>query len=154
VIVWLAVVLWLVIVAWSLALMRAAGSADRRGSAADDRQAARRPAPPLRPGRRRTAVIGQSVLLAIVIASAVLLSDEGQWQPPAMVGLLFVLVLGSDFIVLDAKRFRIGGSFLGIILACALLGPTPAVLLGLASGAAHAQRSPPRGPHQLNKQST
>jgi hypothetical protein len=129
VIVWLAVVLWLVIVAWSLALMRAAGSAERR--AGEERHATRRPAPPLRPGRRRRAIVAQSLLLAVVIASAVVLSTEAQWEPPAMVGLLFVLVLGSDFIVLDAKRFRIGGSFLGIILATALLGPAPAVLLGL-----------------------
>src|SRR5688572_7599873 len=97
--------------------MRAAGSADRGGAPGERRAPTRRPAPPLRPGRRRVAVIGQSVLLAVVIASAALLSTEDQWQPPAMVGLLFVLVLGSDFIVLDAKRFRIGGSFLGIVLA-------------------------------------
>ena len=30
---------------------------------------------------------------------------------------------GSDFIVLNAKRFRIGASFLGIVLAMAVLGP-------------------------------
>ncbi len=149
-IVWLAVVLWLVIVAWSLALMRAAGSADRGGAPGERRAPTRRPAPPLRPGRRRVAVIGQSVLLAVVIASAALLSTEDQWQPPAMVGLLFVLVLGSDFIVLDAKRFRIGGSFLGIVLASALLGPAPAVLLGLSSAAADALRSRPRGTYLLN----
>jgi putative nucleotidyltransferase with HDIG domain len=148
VIVWLAVVLWLVIVAWSLALMRAAGSAERR--AGEERHATRRPAPPLRPGRRRRAIVAQSLLLAVVIASAVVLSTEAQWEPPAMVGLLFVLVLGSDFIVLDAKRFRIGGSFLGIILATALLGPAPAVLLGLASAAADAVRSRPRGTYLLN----
>jgi hypothetical protein len=43
------------------------------------------------------------------VAATVLVSDADQWSPPAMVGLLAVLVLGSDFIVLDAKRFRIGG---------------------------------------------
>jgi putative nucleotidyltransferase with HDIG domain len=151
VIVWLAVGLWLVIVAWSLALMRAAGSADRSGPGSGARsRAARRPAPPLRPGRRRAMVIGQSALLAVVVVSAALLSTESQWEPPAMVGLLAVLVLGSDFIVLDAKRFRIGGSFLGIVLATALLGPAPAVLMGVASAAADALRSRPRGTYLLN----
>jgi putative nucleotidyltransferase with HDIG domain len=148
VIVWLAVILWLLIVAWSLALMRAAGSAERGPGEAGAET--RRPAPPLRPGRRRFMVIAQSLLLAVVVVTAALLSTEAQWQPPAMVGLLFVLVLGSDFIVLDAKRFRIGGSFLGIILATALLGPAPAVLLGLASAAADALRSRPRGTYLLN----
>ena len=51
----------------------------------------------------------------------------------ALVGLIALLVLGSDFLVLDAKRFRIGGSFLGLVLAMALLGPAPAAALGLAS---------------------
>ena len=38
VIVWLAVVLWLLIVAWSLALMRAAGSAERQVDAPRKRE--------------------------------------------------------------------------------------------------------------------
>ena len=42
-----------------------------------------------------------------------------------LVGLLAVLVVGSDFLTLDAKRFRISGSFLGLVLAMALLGPAP-----------------------------
>jgi hypothetical protein len=106
--------------------------------------------PPALAGRRKLTVIGQSVLLAGVLAAAVLLSTEDQWQPPVLVGLLFVLVLGSDFIVLEAKRFRIGGSFLGIVLAMALLGPAPAVLMGLASAALDAARSRPRGTYLLN----
>jgi putative nucleotidyltransferase with HDIG domain len=151
VIVWLAVILWLVIVAWSLALMRAAGSADRDPRHSGDHDSpARRPAPPLRPGRRRAMVIGQSALLAVVLTSAALLSSQDQWEPAALFGLLAVLVLGSDFIVLDAKRFRIGGSFLGIVLAMGLLGPAPAVLLGLASAATDAVRSRPRGTYLLN----
>jgi hypothetical protein len=155
VIVWLAVVLWLVIVAWSLALMRAAGSADRGERGEGERgRSARRPAAPLRPGRRRVMVIGQSVLLGVVLVSAALLSTEEQWKPPAMVGLLAVLVLGSDFIVLDAKRFRIGGSFLGIVLAMALLGPAPAVLMGVAGATPDAPRPPPPGPNQHNNHVT
>ena len=58
---------------------------------------------------------------------ASLLSDAEQWEPVELVGLLAVLVLGSDFMTLEAKRFRISGSFLGLVLAMALLGPAPAV---------------------------
>ena len=150
-IVWLAVILWLVIVAWSLALMRAAGSSEAAAGESEERSPPPRAySPTLRPGRRRAMVVGQAVLLTLVIVSAVLLSDAGQWDDAALVGLLAVLVLGSDFIVLDAKRFRIGGSFLGIVLAMALLGPAPAVALGIASSAADALRSRPRGTYLLN----
>ena len=158
-VVWLAVLLWLVIVAWSLALMRASRTHGAAGPAPADGRAGhgsgparRRPSPvgPLRPGRPRVTVIAQGLLLAVVVAAAVLVSDAEQWRPPAMVGLLFVLVLGSDFIVLEAKRFRIGGSFLGIVLAMAVLGPAPAVALGLAASAADALRSRPRGSYLLN----
>src|SRR6185503_19654060 len=103
-----------------------------------------------REGRRRATVIAQGVLLAVAVVATVLVSDADQWSPLAMVGLLAVLVLGSDFIVLDAKRFRIGGSFLGLVLVMAVLGPAPAVALGLASAAIDALRHRPRGSYLLN----
>jgi putative nucleotidyltransferase with HDIG domain len=154
VIVWLAVVLWLVIVAWSLALMRAAGAGDAPASARGaERDPGPRPepaAPALREGRRRATAIGQAVLLAIAVAVAALVSEREQWSPPALVALLALLTLGSDLIVLDAKRFRIGGSFLGTVLAMAVLGPAPAVALALTATAADALRSRPRGTYLLN----
>jgi putative nucleotidyltransferase with HDIG domain len=165
VIVWLAVVLWLFIVAWSLALMRAAGSNDPEPAPGKPPEPAfgvvpgaareRRPrgvSPSLREGRRRVTVLAQGVLLAAAVAGAVLVSDPDQWSPPAMVGLLAVLVIGSDLIVLDAKRFRIGVSFLGMVLAMATLGPAPAVALALAATAVDGLRSRPRprGTYLLN----
>ena len=95
-------------------------------------------------------LIAQGVLLLAVFAAAALLSTQDQWEPWALVGLLVVLVLGSDFIVLDAKRFRIGGSFLGLVLVMAVLGPAPAVALGVASAAIDALRHRPRGSYLLN----
>jgi len=152
VIVWLAVALWLVIVLWSLALMRAAGSPDdppRLGPAEPERSPER---PPVVLGakRRRLLVAGQAVLLAVVVSAAALLSDPAQWQPVELVGLLAVLVVGSDFMTLEAKRFRISGSFLGLVLAMALLGPAPAVAMGLASQLTDALRSRTRGILLLN----
>ena len=74
-IVWLAVVLWLVIVAWSLALMRAAGSAERKSRPRPERTVVRDPTP-LRPSRKRTLVVGiEGTLLSASLAGAVLLSD-------------------------------------------------------------------------------
>ena len=59
-------------------------------------------------------------------------------------------MIGSDFIVLEARRFRIGGSFLGLVLAMAVLGPAPAVALGIAAALADALRSRTRGPELLS----
>jgi putative nucleotidyltransferase with HDIG domain len=151
VIVWLAVGLWVLIVAWSLALMRAAGTTHTAAEPEPD--AAPRPAPQpshLGAQRGRLVVALQAVLLVAVLVTAALVSTAEQWRPAPMVGLLAVLVLGSDFLVLDAKRFRIGGSFLGIVLAAAVLGPTPAVVLGLAASVADALRHRPRGSYLLN----
>jgi putative nucleotidyltransferase with HDIG domain len=151
VIVWLAVVLWLVIVAWSLALMRAAGSSDRQVGAAHSK----RDGPPRipRPLGRRTEVVvvaAEAVLLVVVALGAVAVSTADQWRPAELVGLLVVLVLGSDFIVLNAKRFRIGASFLGIVLAMAVLGPAPAVAIGFLAALCDAIRSRTRGSYLLS----
>ena len=59
-------------------------------------------------------------------------------------------MLGSDILVLDAKRFRIGGSFTGLVLAMALLGPAPAAFLGLTSALIDALRRRVRGTYLLN----
>jgi putative nucleotidyltransferase with HDIG domain len=146
VIVWFAVALWLVIVTWSLALMRAAGHSDLQ-------PVEHPPAPPppaLGARRVKWVVTAEAVLLAVVVAIAVAISTQSQWTPWPLVGLLTVLVLGSDFIVLEARRFRIGGSFLGLVLAMAVLGPAPATALGLAAAAVDALRSRTRGPELLS----
>jgi putative nucleotidyltransferase with HDIG domain len=155
VIVWLAVALWLVIVGWSLALMRAAGTHEdlpRLGPQEPERT----PERPRMLGarRRRLLVIGQGALLAVVVAVAVLVSDAEQWEQVDLVGLLAVLVVGSDFMTLEAKRFRISGSFLGLVLAMALLGPAPAVAMGIACSVTDAVRSRTRGILLLNNLAT
>ncbi len=152
---WLAVGLWLVIVGWSLALMRAAGTPEdlpRLGVPEPERT----PDRPLVLGarRRRALVIGQSVLLALVVVAAVVASDAEQWEQADLVGLLAVLVVGSDFMTLEAKRFRISGSFLGLVLAMALLGPAPAAAMGVASQLTDALRSRTRGIMLLNNLAT
>jgi putative nucleotidyltransferase with HDIG domain len=101
-------------------------------------------------GRRKAMAIGQGVLLVVAIAAAAYLSTADQWKPAPLVGLITLLVLGSDILVLDAKRFRIGGSFTGLVLAMALLGPAPAAALGLASAIVDALRRRVRGTYLLN----
>ena len=148
VIVWFAVALWVVIVTWSLALMRAGNAELKPVRPAPD---PRPPGPPALGARRMRLVVGvEAALLVAVVTAAVLLSTPEQWDPWALVGLLGVLVLGSDFIVLEARRFRIGGSFLGLVLAMAVLGPAPAVALGLAAAGVDALRSRTRGSELLS----
>jgi putative nucleotidyltransferase with HDIG domain len=148
VIVWFAVALWVVIVSWSLALMRAAGDGETRTE---------EPAPSRRPSRgavsatrARAVVWTEGALLAVVVVAAVALSTEDQWTPWALVGLLTVLVLGSDYMTLAARRFRISGAFLGLVLTMAVLGPAPAAALGLAAAGIDAIRSKTRGPELLS----
>src|SRR5215210_641981 len=156
VIVWLAVALWLVIVGWSLALMRAAGNPEdlAQGSPQVPERIRERPAPRVGDRHRKALIAGQGVLLGAVVVIAVLTSHASQWQPVALVGLLAVLVVGSDFLTLEAKRFRISGSFLGLVLAMALLGPAPAVAMGIACSCVDAVRGRTRGTELLGNLAT
>jgi putative nucleotidyltransferase with HDIG domain len=153
VIVWVAVALWVVIVVWSLALMRVASSSDRRPRA-EPPPARPRIVPAFGRNRQRNAWIVQGALLAASIAAMVLLSTAKQWQEFDLVGLIGVLVVGSDFLTLRAKRFRISGSFLGLVLAMALLGPAPAGAMGIASASVDAIRGRTRGIYLLNNLTT
>ncbi|HWK26531.1 MAG TPA: HD domain-containing phosphohydrolase [Solirubrobacter sp.] len=143
-IVWIALVVWLGLVVWSLSVVRAAASAD----------APERPRAPKRgvpyAGRRRAIVAGQALGLVAALAGTVVVSDSGQWDQPTLLGLIALLVLGSDLLTLNAKRFSIGGSFTGLVLAMALLGPAPAAVLGLACTLIDSLRRRVRGTYLLN----
>src|SRR3954451_9266113 len=107
VIVWIALVVWLGLVIWSLSVVRAAAGAD---APAPPRPRAAYGGVPLA-GRRRWMALGQGALLVAALVATVVVSDQEQWTPLPLTGLVALLVLGSDILVLDAKRFRIGGSF-------------------------------------------
>ena len=97
------------------------------------------------------AVVGSEVvLLVIVVIVAALTSELSQWTPWELVGLLAVLVLGSDYMTFSARRFRISGAFLGFVLAMAVLGPAPATALGLAAAIVDGIRCRTRGPELLS----
>ena len=98
--------------------------------------------------------MAQTLLLAGSIATAAMVSTEEQWSQVELVGLLAVVVVGSDFLTLRAKRFRISGSFMGLVLAMALLGPAPAAAMGLAGASVDAFRGRIRGSFLLNNLAT
>src|SRR3954454_24834945 len=134
---------------WSLSVVRAAAGTDAPAPPTPGRDTFPVGRVPYA-GRRRAMAIGQAIALVVVLAMATYLSDESQWEPLPLVGLLALLVLGSDILVLDAKRFRIGGSFTGLVLAMALLGPAPAAFLGLSSALIDGLRRRVRGTYLLN----
>jgi putative nucleotidyltransferase with HDIG domain len=73
----------------------------------------------------------QAVILVLALSAAVLVNDPADWQPVQLVVLLFVLAIGSDLLSVEVFDLRVTGSFLAIVLAMGLLGPTPAVAIGL-----------------------
>jgi hypothetical protein len=69
--------------------------------------------------------------LATACLIAALSSRASDWQPPALFGALLVLAVVGDLLSSQTGRFQVSVSFLCIVLAAALLGPAPAVAIGL-----------------------
>jgi putative nucleotidyltransferase with HDIG domain len=68
------------------------------------------------------------------ITAAVVLSDAGEWSAPVLIVLLLGLALAGDaFAITTDRGLNVSGSFLSIVLAMALVGPTGAVLVGVVS---------------------
>ncbi len=72
-------------------------------------------------------------MFAGACALAAATSTAADWQPPELFAVLLALALGSDLLAVRYKAQRISGSFLALVLAMALLGPAPAVAIGVAA---------------------
>jgi putative nucleotidyltransferase with HDIG domain len=81
----------------------------------------------------RLLVAGQLSLLGVSAAGVVLLSEESDWHPAALVVLLLGVAIVSDAFKLRTERITISAAFLSLVLAMTLLGPAPAALLGVVS---------------------
>jgi putative nucleotidyltransferase with HDIG domain len=86
--------------------------------------------------------MGHAVLLIAAGTVAVASSTAQDWQPIELVLLLLVLAIGSDVLTIDFRGIRISGSFLAIVLAMALLGPAPAIAIGVLATAVDAVLMP------------
>lgn len=93
---------------------------------------------------RRSGLISAGHLLALSAAVCVagLSSESADWQPIELVLLLLVLAIGSDVLTIEFRGIHVSGSFLALVLAMALLGPAPAVAIGIAATAVDAALSP------------
>jgi putative nucleotidyltransferase with HDIG domain len=84
-----------------------------------------------------------SLLLIAAVVLGVAVADIGTWDPALLV-IIAVLVLGADLISFEFKKISLSGSFLGLVVAMAVLGPTQAAAIGLLSTALWSLRYPPR----------
>jgi putative nucleotidyltransferase with HDIG domain len=89
---------------------------------------------------------GQLGLLAVSGVLAVLLSEASDWQPLSLFSLLLSLALLSELFPIESKNGFISGSFLALVLAMTLLGPSAAVAIGVTGMLVNAlrRRTPPR----------
>lgn len=147
----IALVGWLAIVLFLLAALRAAARADR----AADRHAREldspvAPAPEVRRAelrsrrRRRRLVAAEVVALVAVIAAAAVSSRASDWDSPAVAGLLALLALTGDLRPVRARQLRVSAAFPALVVAMAVLGPAPAVAIGVTCALADAALTRPR----------
>jgi putative nucleotidyltransferase with HDIG domain len=73
------------------------------------------------------AVICTACLLAVVFSTA------AQWEPIELFLLLFALTVTSDMLAAEIRAVRISGAFLALVLAMGLLGPMPALAIGIGA---------------------
>jgi putative nucleotidyltransferase with HDIG domain len=92
--------------------------------------------------RQGLILAAQIAVLGIAMTAAALTSRASDWQPVELVGLLFVLAVGSDMLTVQIRGIWISGSFVALVLAMALLGPLPAAAIGVGSIIVDLVRSP------------
>jgi putative nucleotidyltransferase with HDIG domain len=82
---------------------------------------------------RRHIYLGfQALLLAGALAAAVVISRPQEWQPLPLLLLLLLLSATGDRLTVNVRNQNLSGAFIALVLAMTLLGPAPALALGLA----------------------
>ncbi len=75
----------------------------------------------------------EAMLLALAIGAAAWTSRTQDWHPLPLVGLLLGLALAGQQLNLTIRGQNLSAAFIPFVLAMSLLGPSPAVLLGIAA---------------------
>jgi signal transduction histidine kinase len=81
-------------------------------------------------------VDGRVLILTAALAGAVFASESADWMPVSLVLALAVVMLVADGIIVWTRRLRFSGGLLAQVPIMALLGPAPAVAIGVASTSA------------------
>jgi len=89
---------------------------------------------------RRNGLIlaAQTVALVAAITAAAIASEAPDWQPLGLLLVLFALAIASDIMIVEVRGLRVSGAFFSVVLAMVLLGPAPAVAIGLGTTLAYA----------------
>jgi putative nucleotidyltransferase with HDIG domain len=83
---------------------------------------------------RKGLILGvQTAVLVTAVSVAVLVSDAADWHPIPLIFVLFALAVASDIMIVPMRGMNLSGAFLSIVLAMVLLGPAPAVAIGIAT---------------------
>ncbi len=82
-------------------------------------------------GRVSVLRIAQALALAGAITGAVLTFDASDWQPTGIVAGIVLFALVSEPVPLQYRKVTISGAFMVTVLAAVVLGPGPAVLVGV-----------------------
>ncbi len=82
---------------------------------------------------RRLLWLAEGALLVGAIGAAAWMSRSEEWEPLTLVGLLLALALVGQRLIVKIRGQHLTGSFIAVVLAMSLLGPAPAVLVGIAA---------------------
>jgi putative nucleotidyltransferase with HDIG domain len=85
------------------------------------------------PTRSKLLLAAEATVFLGALAVSAIDSEAADWRPPGLVLVLLALTVASDALAVRHKSQRISGSFLGLVLAMALLGPAPAVAIGVVA---------------------
>ena len=83
--------------------------------------------------RSKRLLVAEAVILLGTLVAAVASSRESDWDPIGLVLVLLGLAVVSDLLALQHTSQRITGAFFALVLAMALCGPAPAVMIGFVS---------------------
>ena len=85
--------------------------------------------------------VAQTAVLFVAVTGAVLASEPSDWRPIPLVLVLFALAVASDVMIVDMRGLRVSGAFFSVVLAMVLLGPAPAVAIGIGTTLVYAALS-------------
>lgn len=82
---------------------------------------------------RRIYWVAEALLFVLALGVLLWLARPDEWEPLLLVGLLLALTLVGERLDLEIRGQRLTALFIPLVLAMSLLGPTPAVVFGLAA---------------------
>jgi putative nucleotidyltransferase with HDIG domain len=84
-------------------------------------------------GRNGLILAAQTAALIAATTAAVITSEPADWQPLGLVVVLFAFAVASDVMIVEMKGLRVSGAFFSVVLAMTLLGPAPALAIGIVT---------------------